>query len=278
MTNKILVLGATGNIGKPLTAALVAQGEKVKAASRTGKEVPGAESVVFDFTDLSTIEPAFAGVDRVYLMVPTGHIDVVSLVTPVLDYAISKGVKIVMQSVLGVDADDSIPYRQLELKVERSGVPFVILRPNWFTDNFHTFWLAGIKQGVIAVPAGQGKSSFIDVRDIAESAASALTSAAFEGSAFNLTGPEALSYADAASLLTQKSGHAIQYQAIDDDTFVGILSGAGVPEDYARFLASIFYPVREGWTALTTDAVTRLTGHAPRSVETYINDHIALFK
>ena len=278
MTNKILVLGATGNIGQPLTAALVAKGEKVKAASRTGKAVPGAESVVFDFTDSATIAPALEGVDRVYLMVPTGHIDVVSLVTPVLDYAISKGVKIVMQSVLGVDADDSIPYRQLELKVERSGVPFVILRPNWFTDNFHTFWLAGIKHGVIAVPAAQGKSSFIDVRDIAESAASALTSSAFDGSAFNLTGPEALSYADAASLLTQKSGHAIQYQPIDDDTFVGILSGAGVPEDYARFLASIFYPVREGWTALTTDAVTRLTGHAPRSVATYIDDHIELFK
>ena len=187
MTNKILVLGATGNIGKPLTDALVAKGEKVKAASRTGKAVAGAESVVFDFTDLSTIENAFERVDRVYVMVPTGHIDVVSLVTPVLDVAIKKGVKIVLQSVLGVDADDSIPYRQLELKVERSGVPFVILRPNWFSDNFHTFWLAGIKQGVIAVPAAQGKSSFIDVRDIAESAAAALTTAKFDGNAFNLT-------------------------------------------------------------------------------------------
>lgn len=149
MTNKILVLGATGNIGKPLTGALVAKGEKVKAASRTGKAVAGAESVVFDFTDLSTIDNAFEGVDRVYVMVPTSHIDVVSLVTPVLDVAIKKGVKIVLQSVLGVDADDSIPYRQLELKVERSGVPFVILRPNWFSDNFHTYWLAGIKQSVL---------------------------------------------------------------------------------------------------------------------------------
>nr|WP_321238110.1 SDR family oxidoreductase [uncultured Tolumonas sp.] len=278
MTNKILVLGATGNIGKPLTEALVAKGEKVKAASRTGKPVAGAESVVFDFTELSTIDNAFEGVDRVYVMVPTGHIDVVSLVTPVLDAAINKGVKIVLQSVLGVDADDSIPYRQLELKVERSGVPFVILRPNWFSDNFHTFWLAGIKQGVIAVPAAQGKSSFIDVRDIAESAAAALTTTAFDGNAFNLTGPEALSYADAAEKLSQASGHAIQYQAIDDDTFVGILTGVGVPNDYASFLASIFYPVREGWTALVTDSVEKLTGHAPRSVSTYINDHIALFK
>lgn len=78
--------------------------------------------------------------------------------------------------------DDSIPYRQLELKVERSGVPFVILRPNWFSDSFHTYWLAGIKQGVIAVPAAQGKSSFIDVRDIAESAAAALSSTKFDGS------------------------------------------------------------------------------------------------
>lgn len=278
MTNKILVLGATGNIGKPLTDVLVAKGEKVKAASRTGKAVAGAESVVFDFTDLSTIDNAFEGVDRVYIMVPTGHIDVVSLVTPVLDAAIKKGVKIVLQSVLGVDADDSIPYRQLELKVERSGVPFVILRPNWFSDNFHTFWLAGIKQGVIAVPAAQGKSSFIDVRDIAESAVSALTTAKFDGNAFNLTGPEALSYADAAEKLSNASGHAIQYQAIDDDTFVGILTGVGVPKDYASFLASIFYPVREGWTALVTDSVEKLTGHAPRSVATYIDDHIELFK
>ena len=278
MTNKILVLGATGNIGKPLTNALVAKGEKVKAASRTGKAVAGAESVVFDFSGLSTIDNAFEGVDRVYVMVPTGHIDVVSLVTPVLDVAIKKGVKIVLQSVLGVDADDSIPYRQLELKVERSGVPFVILRPNWFSDNFHTFWLAGIKQGVIAVPAAQGKSSFIDVRDIAESAAAALTTTKFDGNAFNLTGPEALSYADAAEKLSKASGHAIQYQAIDDDTFVGILTGVGVPKDYASFLASIFYPVREGWTASTTDAVETLTGHAPRALQTYIDDHIALFK
>jgi uncharacterized protein YbjT (DUF2867 family) len=252
MTNKILVLGATGNIGKPLTEALVAKGEKVKAASRTGKAVAGTESVVFDFTDLSTIDKAFEGVDRVYMMVPTGHVDVVSLVTPALDVAIKKGVKIVMQSVLGVDADDNIPYRQLELKVERSGVPFVILRPNWFADNFHTFWLAGIKQGVIAVPAAQGKSSFIDVRDIAESAAAALTGVQFDGNAFNLT--------------------------IDDDAFASILTNVGVPKDYASFLASIFYPVREGWTALTTDAVETLTGHAPRNLQTYIDDHIQLFK
>ena len=50
------------------------------------------------------------------------------------------------------------------------------------------------------------------------------------------------------------------------------------PKDYASFLASIFYPVREGWTALTTNAVEALTGHAPRALQTYIDDHIALFK
>ncbi|WP_024870515.1 SDR family oxidoreductase [Tolumonas lignilytica] len=278
MTNKILVLGATGNIGKPLTAALIAKGETVKAASRTGKAIVGAEGVIFDFTDLTTIDNALEGVNRIYVMVPTGHIDVVSLVTPVLDAAIKRGVKIVFQSVLGVDADDNIPYRQLELKIERSGVPFVILRPNWFSDNFHTFWLAGIKQGVIAVPAGQGKSSFIDVRDIAESAASALTTSEFDGQAFNLTGPVALSYTEAAEILSKESGHPIQYQAIEDSVFVNILTEAGVPNDYAGFLASIFYPVREGWTALTTDAVEKLTGHAPRTLTAYVRSHLSLFK
>ncbi|MFT4184180.1 MAG: SDR family NAD(P)-dependent oxidoreductase, partial [Rhizobium sp.] len=70
-------------------------------------------------------------------------------------------------------------------------------------------------------------------------------------------------------------GEPIAYKAVDDETFVGILTGAGVPEDYARMLASIFYPVREGWTAAVTDAVETLTGTSPRSLETYARDHIA---
>ncbi len=275
MTGKILVIGSTGTIGTPLVKALLAKGESVKAASRTGKAAEGAEGVRFDYTDASTYTDAFDGVDRLFLILAGGRLDAIDALTPVVEEAARRKVKIVFLSVFGVDADDSIPYRQVELKIIASGAPYVILRPNWFADNFHTYWKAGIEHGQIAVPAGEGKSSFIDVRDIADSAAAALTSTAFDNKAFNLTGPKALSYGEAATIISQAIGKPVGYSAVSDDVFIGILTGAGVPKDYAAFLASIFYPVREGWTSAVTGDVETLTGHAPRSLETYVADHVA---
>ncbi len=278
MTGKILVIGSTGTIGTPLVKALLARGESVKAASRTGKAAEGAEGVRFDYTDASTYTDAFDGVDRLFLILAGGRLDAIDALTPVVEEAARRNVKIVFLSVFGVDADDSIPYRQVELKIIASGAPYVILRPNWFADNFHTYWKPGIEHGQIAVPAGEGKSSFIDVRDIAESAASALTSTAFDNKAFNLTGPKAFSYGEAAAIISQVIGKPVGYSAVSDDVFIGILTGAGVPKDYAAFLASIFYPVREGWTSAVTGDVETLTGHAPRSLETYVADHVAALK
>ncbi|ADY63868.1 SDR family oxidoreductase [Agrobacterium tumefaciens] len=278
MTGKILVIGSTGTIGTPLVKALLAKGESVKAASRTGKAAEGAEGVRFDYTDASTYTDAFDGVDRLFLILAGGRLDAIDALTPVVEEAARRNVKIVFLSVFGVDADDSIPYRQVELKIIASGAPYVILRPNWFADNFHTYWKAGIEHGQIAVPAGEGKSSFIDVRDIADSAAAALTSTAFDNKAFNLTGPKALSYGEAAAIISQAIGKPVGYSAVSDDVFIGILTGAGVPKDYAAFLASIFYPVREGWTSAVTGDVETLTGHAPRSLETYVADHVAALK
>jgi uncharacterized protein YbjT (DUF2867 family) len=234
--------------------------------------------VRFEYSAPSSFASALEDVDRAFVLLPSGYLNVIELLQPIIQAAADRKVKVVLQSVLGVDADDSIPYRQVELFLMRSGTPFVILRPNWFADNFHTFWLAGVKQGVIAVPAAEGKSSFIDARDIAASAAAALTNDEFDGRAFNLTGPEALSYYEAAAILSKVAGRSITYTPVDDNTFVTILTGAGVPREYAVFLASIFHPVRQGWTAVVTRDVETLTGTAPRSLETYAADNAAAFK
>lgn len=175
-------------------------------------------------------------------------------------------------SVVGVDADDTIPLRQVELLLQGSGIPFVILRPNWFSDNFATYWGHDVANGKIEVPAGDGETSFIDVRDIAESAAGALTSDAFNGQAFNLTGPKAFNYGEAAAILSKAYGKTIGYRSIDDATFIAKLTPV-VGEGYAHLLAAIYHPVREGWTAGVTDAVERLSGHAPRSLEQWARDN-----
>ncbi len=270
--SSILVIGATGTVGRPLVRDLLAKGESVKAASRSGAPVEGAEGVAFDIA-APDFDAAFEGVDRLYLLLPGGHLAITELLLPIVAAAAERGVKIVFQSVFGVDADDSIPYRQVEIAIEKSGTPYVILRPNWFSDNFLNYWKAGIDHGVISVPAGEGKSSFIDARDIAASAAAALTSSAFDGRAFNLTGPEALGYGEAAAILSDVLGKPVRYEAIDDAAFIEMMTGAGVPGDYAGFLAAIFAPVREGWTATVTGDVQELTGEAPRSVRSYIADN-----
>lgn len=279
MAGKILVLGATGHVGRPLVKELRARGEAVKAASRGGAPVEGAEGVVFEFGRSETFPAAFEGVDRVFVMLPGGYVNSKELLMPVIEAAAARKVKVVLQTALGVDADDSIPYRQVELALIASGVPYVILRPNWFTDNFLNFWKPGIDHGgVVAVPAGEGKSSFVDARDIAASATAALTSDAFDGRAFALTGPAALGYAEAAQILSDVMGRKVGYTPIDDDTFVGILTGVGVGADYARFLATIFHPVREGWTAGVSDGVKTLTGREPRSVAQWAQDNAAALK
>ena len=272
MSAKILVIGATGNVGSHLVKTLVARGEQVRAASRQARIIDGAEAVRLDLNDPTTIAPAFDGVDRAYLIVPPGELNPVSLIKPVIEEAARRKAKIVLQTAIGVDADDNIPLRQVELLLQGSGLPFVILRPNWFSDNFATDWGHDVANGTIEVPAGEGRSSFIDVRDIAESAAGALTSDAFDGQAFVLTGPEALSYAEAAVVLSKAYGKTIGYRSIDDAAFIAKLTPV-VGEGYAQLLAAIYHPVREGWTSGVTDAVERLSGHAPRSLEQWARDN-----
>ena len=273
MAGKILVTGATGTVGTHVVAGLLAKGEQVVAATRHATPVAGAEARRFDITDPATIADAFKGVDRAYVLVPSGHLNVEDLLKPLIAFAAASGVKVVLQSVFGVDADDEIPYRRVELALEKSGVPFVILRPNWFADNFRTYWGPGIRAaGVIAVPAGEGRTSFIDARDIAAAAVAALTSDRFDGRAFNLTGPATHSYGEAAAILSGALGKPVRYDAVDDATFVGILTGAGVPADYAGFLATIFHPVREGWTAAVTGDVEELTGLRPITLDQYVRD------
>jgi len=274
MAGKILVLGATGNVGAPLVAELLRKGEKVVAASRspTPTSPAGAETARVDLENPSTLEAALGGVDRIYAISPTGYLDQFGLLKPVIEAAAAKGIKVVLQTAIGVDADDNIPLRRLELLLERSGTPFVILRPNWFADNFATYWAPGVRAGEIRLPAGAGKTSFVDARDIAASAAGALTTDRHDGKAFALTGPSAHDYHEAAALLSSALGRTIRYRPVDNATFVTDAVANGFSEGYAQLLTAIFHPVAEGWVAAVTDAVETLSGKPPRALKTSIGD------
>lgn len=278
MSGSILVFGATGTVGASVVKGLLEKGEQVKATSRTAKQVLTAEPVKFAYGEPTDFDALFAGVDRAFVLVPSGNADPYPATAAVLGAALARGVKVVLMTAFGVDAAPESPYRRLELLLEAGKVPYVILRPNWFSDNFHGFWKAGLQHGLIALPAAEGKSSFIDSRDIAASAVAALTSNKFDNRAFNLTGPEAFSYAEAAKILSDATGKTITYTPITDDAFIATLTSVGLPAEYAQMLASIFAPVRAGYTAVVTGDVTELTGRQPITLETYAKDHAAILR
>ncbi|HEV7252563.1 MAG TPA: SDR family oxidoreductase [Mesorhizobium sp.] len=274
MAAKILVIGGSGTVGRHLVAELAAKGEQVRLATRrpTASARSNVESVKLDLSSGQGLPEAFEGVDRVFALSPAGYLDQPGLISPVVEEATRRGAKVVLQTAMGVDADDNIPFRQLELKLERAGVPYVILRPNWFTDNFDTYWGAQIASGALRLPAGEGATSFIDARDIAASAAGALTSADHDNQAFDLTGPEALTYAQAAEIISRETGLPVRYENVNAETFVRGRVQAGVPEDYARFLATILGVVAQGWTAKVVDGVERLSGRKPRTLADHFRE------
>lgn len=279
--NKILVIGSTGKVGQALIEELVRKGEKVRAGTRNPsqwKAPAGVEPVRFDYADPGTFAPALEGTDRVFLIGPpdpTPH----KVMLPFLEAATRDKRKFVLMTAMGTELDDSGSLRQVELALERSGAPWVILRPNWFMDNFHTSWLVPIQQaGVIPLPAGDSRTSLIDSRDIGASAAAVLRTDRFNGRAFTLTGPESLTYAEAAAALSKAAGRDIRYVAVDDESFVQSLVDAGVPASLAHYLATLFSFTRQGGAAAVSQAVEELTGRAPRTLAQYAQDHASAWK
>lgn len=273
--SRILVVGANGTVGSELSRLLAHQGEAVvKATSRT----PGAaDQVQLDLVSRAGLASAFDGIDRAFLLAPPGHADQEALLAPLIDEAKAHGLqKVVLMTAMGANADEATPMRKAERRLEATGLAHAIIRPNWFMQNFNTFWLHGIlADGRIALPVGSAKGSFIDARDIAAVAARLLTSDTITTREFDLTGPRALDHAEVAAILSQSTGKPITFTDITPDAMLQGLLGAGVPADYARFLVTILGFFKAGYAERTTDAVLQVTGRAPRTIEQYARDYRA---
>jgi uncharacterized protein YbjT (DUF2867 family) len=267
-----LVTGASGQIGSTLVDLLSAQGQTVRRATSRTPSQPGEVQVNLATGDGLTA--ALAGVDQLFLMAPPGYANQHELLIPAIDAAKAAGVrKVLLLSAMGANADDNIPLRRAELHLERSGLAWNVIRPNWFMQNFHTFWLHGIQtQGQIFLPVGAARGSFIDTRDIAAVAAKLLSSDDFVNESRDLTGSEALDHTQVAAILTKAAGRPIGYTDIPEDAMRQGLLGAGLPADYAEFLLVILGAFKAGFAERVTDNVQRITGQAPIRFEQYAQD------
>jgi uncharacterized protein YbjT (DUF2867 family) len=150
-------------------------------------------------------------------------------------------------SAMGVNRDEQAPLRRVEHIVMESGIPYAILRPNFFMENFSDGFLAGgIKaQGGIFLAAADGKTSFIAVRDIAAVALECFRKP-WTGVEFDLTGREALNHAEVAQIISEASGRAVTYHSLTEEQMLAGARAAGMPESAVSYMAALYQAVRAG--------------------------------
>lgn len=269
--------GATGTVGRALVDCLVRAGHQVRAGVRDPDtaDLPAAvEVVALDFTDPATAIPAVAGVDRIFLMRPPAISDVTAALGPLVAAAAAQQVRrIVVLSVMGVNP--ALPHWRMERMVEASGVPMTALRPAYFAQNLLTAFGQDITLRSALPPAsGNGKVSFVDTRDVAAVATTVLGDLATYGTdPLTLTGPQALTFTDAADLLTSELHRPVRYLNQSLWQRRRQLRRRRMDPAYVRVQLIIDITTRLGLARQITQDVPRILGRPATTLQQFIHDH-----
>lgn len=260
----VLVLGATGKTGRRIVPRLRAAGRAVRAASRSGE-------TRFDWHDRTTWAPALSGVEALYLVAPEDPDPVVDFVAQ----AAAAGVRrFVVLSGRGVDVSREafLPGMwRAERAVADAGVDWTVIRANNFAQNFsEDFAHAPLLAGRLALPVGGTAEPFVDVEDIADVAVALLTEDGHSHRVYELSGPRALTYAEAVAEIAAASGRAMRYETVTREQFLAELSTEGVPDALAEELAALFTFVDEGHLSPVATGVRDVLGREPRDFREYV--------
>jgi uncharacterized protein YbjT (DUF2867 family) len=279
MSGTTLVTGASGRVGGEVVKLLLEKGEKVRAATRapsSGRLPASVEKVIFDFDQPNSFASALKGVHKVFLIARPGDNQSDRAAMPLIDEAKKQGIRLIVNlTAMGVERDEAFMLRVLEKYVEASGIPFVHLRPNWFMQNFDSGpMFTDIRStGAIHLPAGDAKLSFVDVRDVAAVACTALTHSRHTGNAYTLTGAEALSHFEVVERISKVAGKTISYVPITEEAAWTGLSARGVQSGYIERWADFFSKVRRGLCAPVSADIESVLGRSPILFDRYAEDY-----
>ena len=251
-----LVLGATGKTGRRVVQRLLERGCAVRRGSRRS-DPP------FDWDDQSSWDAALAGATVAYisyapdLAIP-GATDAIRAF---VERAVMHGLRrLVLLSGRGEEEAQAC-----ERIIQRPDIEWTVVRCSWFSQNFSEGEFLGmVLAGEVALPAGAVAEPFVDADDIADVAVAALTQDGHAGQVYELTGPRALTFAEAVEEISQATGRAIQYTQLPQEAFVAGIAEAGLPEDIAWLLNYLFATVLDGRNASLGDGVQRALGREPR--------------
>lgn len=284
---KILITGATGNIGTELTKILIARRTPFRAMIRNAKDaekfagIDTVETVIADFDNLSTIRAALENIERAFLLTPSTENAEVQQKTFV-QTAKEAGIKqIVKLSQWAASADSPVRFLRyhaaVEEEIKMSGLNYTFLRPNLFMQNLLGFKDLIAGEGKFYAPAGDCSISIVDVRDIAEVAAAALTENQHANKIYDITGPESLTHDELASKLSAALGKKIHFVDTPPIVMREMLIKFGMPEWQADGLEEDFDHYRRGEAMVIADGVKQATGKKPFSFDDFARDYHGVF-
>jgi uncharacterized protein YbjT (DUF2867 family) len=254
--NTTLIAGGTGKTGRRVAERLQDRGVPVRIGSRSG-------ATPFDWEDRRTWEPVLRGATSAYisyypdLAVPGAP----EAIAAFSELALRTGTRrLVLLSGRGEEEA-----QRAEVALQESGADWTIVRCSWFNQNFsESVFLDPVLAGQVALPAGDVPEPFVDVEDIADVAAAALTGDGHVGELYELTGPRLLRFDEAVAEIARATGRPIRYVPISLDEFTAAMAQAGVPEDVVALVAYLFGEVLDGRNAHLTEGVQRALGREPR--------------
>ncbi|MFD2574442.1 NmrA family NAD(P)-binding protein [Spirosoma soli] len=287
-SERIMITGASGNVGLEALRELMRHPDKSKfeviagvrapAEWKINKGVQPDSLITLDFTKPDTSAPALANINRVLLVRPPQLADVDKFFRPFIEAMKQAGVQhVVFLSLQGVESNPVTPHHKIEKLIVESGVPFTFLRPSFFMQNLSTTHQDEIRlRSEIFVPAGNGRTSFVDVRDVAAVAALALTSQRGEhlNRGYELTGSEALTYGEVAQIMSEVLGRKITYR---DPSIVRFIwqkwHKDHTPLAFTMIMVALYTVSKLGKAAGLTNETEQLLQRPPITFRTFVEDY-----
>jgi uncharacterized protein YbjT (DUF2867 family) len=280
MSSKILVTGATGNVGAEVVRLLCQDRHPVKVALRDCNAVNDSfsadvERVYFDFEKPETFRAAFQDVSKLFLMRPPAIAKTKQYINPAIDAAKEAGIQqVVFLSIQGAEKNPVVPHAQIEAYIQSIRLPYTFLRASFFMQNLSTTHQPDIKNyREIFVPAGSGRTSFIDVRDIAAVAAKILTEFGHENKSYELTGDKALDYYEVAHIFTNILSRSIIYTDPPIILFAFRMHQRGLKASFILIMIAIYTATRLGLAEKVTEDTKNLLQREPISMEKFVEDY-----
>ena len=268
----VLVTAASGHLGRLVLDSLLARGvpaADIRAGARTpgslaGYADRGVDVVQLDYNDPASAAAAVKGVDRVLLISGSEVGRRVEQHRRVIDAARAAGVQHLIYTSAPKANDTTLvlapEHRATEELVRTSGIPFTVLRNNWYTENYAQDLATARATGTLVTSAGDGRVASAARADYAEAAAVVLTQDGHQGQVYELGGDDAWDFDTLAAAFTEVLDRPVEVRQVSTEEHVAILEQAGLDVGTAGFVASLDANIRDGELAATDGTLARLIG------------------